>query len=120
MLPAALALPASGDAGDGTRLSGRATVTDGDTLRVAGHAVRFQGLVTPERKEAGGAAATAFVCELVAGRTIICGFDGTRARGRVVGVCRVSPKLRLGRTDRSGSGQFPHRGRWLLQNHTLI
>jgi endonuclease YncB( thermonuclease family) len=71
------------------RLSGRAVVTDGDTLRVAGRAVRFQGVAAPERSEKGGAAATAFVRRMAAGREVTCELDGTRTRGRVVGVCRV-------------------------------
>lgn len=88
-----LLLPGCGDADPRPaatgRLSGRATVTDGDTLRVAGRAVRFQGVAAPERSEKGGAAATAFVREMAAGRVVTCGLDGTRTRGRVVGVCRV-------------------------------
>ena len=70
-------------------LAGRATVTDGDQLRVAAPAVRFQGVAALERSEPGGAEATAFVRDLVAGRVVACELDGTRTRGRAVGVCRV-------------------------------
>ena len=88
----ALALAACGDAG-GTRLVGRATVTDGNTLWVADQAVRLQGVAAPERSEPGRAAATAFVRELVADREVTCDLaDGTRTRGRVVGVCRVGDR----------------------------
>ena len=87
-----LALAACGDDGDGTRLAGRATVTDGNTLWVADQAVRLQGVAAPERSEPGRAAATAFVRELVAGREVTCDLDGTRTRGRVVGVCRVGDR----------------------------
>jgi len=89
----ALALAACGDAGGGTRLAGRATVTDGNTLRVADQAVRLQGVAAPERSGPGKAAAAAFVRELVADREVTCDLaDGTRTRGRVVGVCRVGDR----------------------------
>jgi endonuclease YncB( thermonuclease family) len=100
----ALALAACGDAGGGTRLAGRATVTDGNTLRVADQAVRLQGVAAPERSGPGRAAATAFVRELVADREVTCDLDGTRTRGRVVGVCRVGDRDIGAEVNRGGPG----------------
>ena len=61
----------------GERLAGRARVTDGDTLRVGGVAVRLKGLAAPEVAhfgdpgEPGGIEAKAFMVELVEGETVV-------------------------------------------------
>ena len=47
-LVAALVLTLSVPASAGERLVGRARVTDGDTLKVGGVAVRLKGLAAPE------------------------------------------------------------------------
>ena len=73
ILAAVLAAPAAA----GERLVGRARVTDGDTLRVGGVAVRLKGLAAPEVAhggdpgEPGGIAANAFMVELVEGQTAL-------------------------------------------------
>ena len=85
--PAAGPRPAGPAAGD--RLTGRARVVDGDTLEVAGVAVRLKGLAAPEREEAGGAEATERMRGLVAGRTVVCELTNERTWGRRVGTCRV-------------------------------
>jgi endonuclease YncB( thermonuclease family) len=76
----------------GDRLTGRARVVDGDTLEVSGVAVRLKGLAAPERRQAGGAEATAFMRELTDGRTVVCDLTNERTWGRRVGTCRVGGK----------------------------
>jgi micrococcal nuclease len=70
-------------------LHGRGKVTDGDTLRVGGVAVRLQGIAAPEMDEAGGAAAKAYLRELAEGQTVVCALTGERTHGRRVGTCWV-------------------------------
>ena len=85
----ALALPASA----GERLVGRARVTDGDTLRVGGVAVRLKGLAAPEvahgddAGEPGGVEAKVFMVELVEGEMVVCDLTQERTHGRRVGWC---------------------------------
>jgi micrococcal nuclease len=79
-------------AATGDRLTGRARVVDGDTLEVAGVAVRLKGLAAPERRQAGGAEATAFMRRLTDGRTVVCDLTNERTWGRRVGTCRVGGK----------------------------
>ena len=88
--PAAGPLPVAAAAGE--RLSGRARVVDGDTLEVSGVAVRLKGLAAPERKQSGGAEATAFMRRLTDGRTVVCDLTNERTWGRRVGTCRVGGK----------------------------
>lgn len=78
-----LATPAAAE-----QLVGRALTIDGDTLRVGGVAVRLQGVAAPEGREAGGAAATAYMRRLVDGQTVVCQLTRERSWGRRVGVCR--------------------------------
>ena len=79
----------------GERLVGRARVTDGDTLRVGGVAVRLKGLAAPEVAhggdpgESGGVEAKAYMVELVEGETVVCDLIQERTHGRRVGWCNV-------------------------------
>ncbi|WP_191062502.1 thermonuclease family protein [Geminicoccus harenae] len=70
-------------------LHGHGKVTDGDTLRVGGVAVRLQGIAAPEMDESGGSAAKAYLRELAEGRTVVCALTGERTHGRRVGTCWV-------------------------------
>ena len=89
ILAAVLAAPAAA----GERLVGRARVTDGDTLKVGGVAVRLKGLAAPEVAhggdpgEPGGIEAKAFMVELVEGETLVCDLTQERTHGRRVGWC---------------------------------
>ena len=86
-----LSWPHRGAAGE--RLVGRARVTDGDTLKVGGVAVRLKGLAAPEVAhggdlgEPGGIEAKAFMVDLVEGQTEICDLTQERTHGRCVGWC---------------------------------
>lgn len=77
----------------GEQLISRARVTDGDTLRVAGVAVRLKGVATPEVAhhgdpgESGGIEARAFMAELVEGKTVVCDLTQEQTHGRRVGWC---------------------------------
>ena len=88
-----LAIMAAAPVIAGERLVGRARVTDGDTLRVGGVAVRLKGLAAPEAAhfgepgEPGGIEAKAFMVELVEGETVVCDLTQERTHGRRVGWC---------------------------------
>jgi endonuclease YncB( thermonuclease family) len=62
-------------------------VRDGDTIEVAGVAVRLEGVAAPERGEPGAGAASRFMRELVDGRELRCKLTGERNHDRVIGVC---------------------------------
>lgn len=68
-------------------ITGPASVTDGDTIRVLGRTIRLRGVAAPERDDADGPAATAFLRQLVEGQDVSCLPDGTKTRGRIVAVC---------------------------------
>lgn len=71
-------------------ITGVAYATDGDTIKLDRKIrVRLSGVAAPERDEAGGAEATAFMARLVNGREVRCELDGTRSHDRVVGTCFV-------------------------------
>ena len=81
------------------QLSGRASVTDGDSLRLAGREVRLHGIDAPESRQtcvAGGkrwrcgAAATRALSRRIAGRPVTCQAKDRDRYGRVVAVCRVA------------------------------
>lgn len=81
------------------KLSGRATVIDGDTIDIGGTHVRLEGIDAPEasqscsRKWIGtwscGAAATKALSRLIAGRRVDCEARGHDKYGRTLGVCSV-------------------------------
>lgn len=73
----------------GTVIIGPARVIDGDTVEVAGYRVRLNGVAAPEADEPGGAEATAELLHIIGGRIVRCKLDGSRTRGREVGICRV-------------------------------
>lgn len=71
-------------------ITGTAYATDGDTIKLDRKVrVRLSGVAAPERDEAGGTEATAFMARLVNGRSVRCELDGTRSHDRVVGTCFV-------------------------------
>ena len=88
-----LALSLAAPAAAGERLTGRAHVTDGDTISVGGVAVRLKGVAAPEIAhfgdpgEPGGTEAKAFMMELVEGQIVICDLTHERTHGRRVGWC---------------------------------
>lgn len=76
--------------------AGPARVVDGDTLRVGGVKVRLAAIDAPEAAQtceakgetrACGAAATAALAALVAGREVVCTPNGRRSYDRVVAMC---------------------------------
>ena len=94
---AAGAAPSSARATSGALL-GRASVIDGDTIRVAGESVRFNGIDAPESRQTctdergssyrcGAAAARALDEYLAASRPVRCNFLSRDQYGRVVGDC---------------------------------
>ena len=88
-----LALSLAAPAAAGERLTGRAHVTDGDTISVGGVAVRLKGVAAPEVAhfgdpgEPGGEAAKRFMVKLVEANTVVCDLTQQRTHGRRVGYC---------------------------------
>ena len=79
-------------------LAGFATVTDGDTLTVAGQRIRLFGIDAPESKQtcvAGGQrwrcgrSATQALAKRIAGRPVVCTERDRGRYGRIVAVCRA-------------------------------
>jgi micrococcal nuclease len=65
-------------------------VRDGDTIELAGRAIRLQGLAAPEGDEPGGAEATRAMRRMVDGRQVRCELDGERTHDRCVAVCYLN------------------------------
>ena len=91
---AVCALPCTGNA----QPSGRAAVTDGDSLEIAGQRVRLHGIDAPERKQRCtadgrqwrcGAAATRALKKRIGGETVTCTPRDRDRYGRIVAVCRA-------------------------------
>ncbi|QQA41509.1 thermonuclease family protein [Pelagovum pacificum] len=80
IVPAALTAQAS--------LEGVVThVRDVDTFEVDGIAIRLNGIDGPELNEPHGRQASAFMQQLVDGRTVTCALNGERNGDRLIGVC---------------------------------
>lgn len=62
-------------------------VRDGDTIEIAGQAIRLNGLHAPELDEPLGAQARSFMAAMVDGREIVCELNGERSYDRLVGRC---------------------------------
>lgn len=68
-------------------IAGTATVTDGDTIRLNGMAIRLQGVAAPELDEGGGYAAAAYLRRLVNDELVRCQLNGEASYQRCVGIC---------------------------------
>ena len=108
---AALVLVAAGVAGAG--ISGVASVTDGDTLRIGSERIRLHGIDAPESAQscraggktwACGAAATRALRERIAGRPVECAERDRDRYGRIVAVCRIRRCRRERLDGRAGLG----------------
>jgi micrococcal nuclease len=73
----------------GWALTGPAYTVDGDTLRVAGIAVRLEGVDAEEMDEPNGPAARAVMVEIIGNDPVSCLLNGERSYNRVVAVCFV-------------------------------
>jgi len=86
--------------GDGPRLTGKAVVVDGDTVKLGKETVRIHGIDAPEQRQsctragggswACGKAATAFMTKLVKGRQLVCRPVERDRYDRIVAKCFVS------------------------------
>ncbi len=86
----------------GVRITGKASVIDGDTLRIEGREFHLFGIDAAEPEQRCrldgveypcGAMATARLAELSLGRTIVCeGQEKTRT-GELLAVCRVGDRI---------------------------
>lgn len=76
--------------GPGENLVGAVThVRDGDTIEIAGRAVRLNGLTCDESGTRLGDEATRALQRLVAGQTLSCLLNGDRSHDREVGRCQL-------------------------------
>ena len=98
-LSIAIALPAFAQ----SEVSGICRVVDGDTIFAGAVEVRFQGVAAPEDpRDSGGKEATAYVRQICEGRQVRCELDGTKTRGREVGICYVGGQDIGGRVIAAG------------------
>lgn len=74
----------------GRVISGRAVITDGDTLRIGNTRVRFNGIAAPERNDRGGQASTANLRRLINGAKVECQLTGAKSYKRFIGTCYVN------------------------------
>jgi endonuclease YncB( thermonuclease family) len=68
-------------------ISGPATITDGDTIRIRNNRIRLWGIDAPERTQAYGPDATDYLQRLTQGKEISCTKQDTDKYGRVVAKC---------------------------------
>ena len=81
----------SGSVGAETVLQGTITkVRDGDTIEVAGTAVRLWGLHAPEGDEPGGLVASRVLTALVGQHLVRCNLTGEKSYDRMIGRCWVA------------------------------
>lgn len=81
------------------RVSGPARVVDGDTIHVASHRIRLEGIDAPEKAQACpagggrtwscGEAAASHLADLIAGRDVTCRVLETDGYGRLIALCRA-------------------------------
>jgi micrococcal nuclease len=75
-------------------ISGTCRVVDGDTIWVDSQdgstEVRLSGVAAPEKKEPGGKQATEFLKTVCEGQPVRCELNGSKTRGREVGICYVN------------------------------
>lgn len=71
------------------------TVTDGDTIKLGGTIYRLWGIDAPESKQAcadgwaAGAAATAYLADMMRGKRVVCEAKTQDRYGRTVAICRA-------------------------------
>lgn len=83
----ALALILASPAFAQSEVSGTCHVVDGDTVFAGSVEVRLQGVAAPEPRERGGKEATAYMRQICEGQQVRCVLDGSKTRGREVGIC---------------------------------
>jgi len=81
-------------------ITGAATVTDGDSIKIKGQRIRIFGIDAPETKQSCvdrigqewtcGAAATKFLTNLLLGKSVTCDEKDIDRYGRIVAVCHVN------------------------------
>lgn len=89
-----LLLPVSAYAAKGA-ITGTCHVVDGDTIYVvtqdSSTQVRLQGVAAPEDpRDPGGKEATKYMVSVCEGQPVKCDLDGSKTRGREVGICYVN------------------------------
>lgn len=95
----ALLLPVTAYAAKGTA-TGTCRVVDGDTIFVitpeTRTEVRLNGVAAPETREPGGKQATEYLKAVCEGQPVRCELDGSKTRGREVGICYVNDATDIG------------------------
>lgn len=92
----AMALALASPAFAQSEVAGICRVVDGDTVFAGSVEVRLQGVAAPEfnkhKKEPGGLEAATFMGQICEGQQVRCALDGSKTRGREVGICYVGEK----------------------------
>jgi micrococcal nuclease len=78
-------------------VTGPAKVHDGDTMYVAGHAIRLAGIDAEELDEPHGLAARDALISLTRGRVVVCHVTG-KSYHRFVAWCELPGAVELGQT----------------------
>lgn len=73
-------------------VSGRAHITDGDTIRIGKTRVRFDGIAAPEKNDRGGRASTSNLKRLIDGMTVECRLTGAKSYKRYIGTCYANDR----------------------------
>lgn len=89
ILLALLAAPLKAHAAQGS-ITGNCRVVDGDTIYVDSTEVRLSGVAAPELREPGGKQAAEYLRTVCEGQPVRCDLDGSKTRGREVGICYVN------------------------------
>lgn len=76
-------------------LSGPATITDGDTLKINGQSIRIHGIDAEELNEVNGPGAKQAMIRMTAGKIVQCTDTMSRTHNRIVAVCTVG-KINIG------------------------
>lgn len=108
------------------RLEGRPRLIDGDSLALAGETVRMVGIDAPEGRQMCqrdgrdwpcGRESTAALRKLIAGRPVVCQFEGRDKHRRLLGTCHVGGKnLNQSMVERGYAVSFGRR--YLRQERT--
>lgn len=85
----ALAVCFAATTAEAREISGTSHVRDGDTIVVAGTAVRLNGIDAPETSNRYGREAKFFMERLLRGQTVTCDLNGDRTYDRWVGTCFI-------------------------------
>lgn len=93
-----------------TVMSGNPRVIDGDTIVLAGQSLRLAGIDAPEMSQPVGPASRDALVAIIAGREVVCAWDGSGVYGRPLATC--APVLASGRVSAVSVNALMVRAGW--------